>query len=361
MKKILIDGFFLGTKRGIGNYLRKLLGEMHGKEFSGSEFRVTVFVPRGYDHSSEELPENINIIEGIGVPILWESFLLPIIIRRLKPDLILSPGNISPWFLFGRKQILIIHDCIFLLPKKTLPRSNKIYQRLGRMYLGLNTRLFASRSSALITISEHSAHDIEKYLHIPKAKIKVIYGSVGQSFDISKNKPKHSERDIYLHFYSIDPRKNSERVIEAYLSSSCFSNGHHLYLIGDGAKKRSKGLHELGVFGFDFLKRDELNKIVSNVRALLYPSLYEGFGLPILEFNCSSIPVITSNSSACEEVAGNFNFVVNPASTRELISAMEFFQNDNNVLNYSNMALQNCQRFNWARYRRGIVKVLREV
>lgn len=354
MKNILVDGFFLGTRRGIGNYLRKLLNEM--QEFSN--FRVTVFVPKGYDRHSEGLSLKIQIVEGIGIPILWESVLLPGVIRKLKPDLVLSPGNISPWFLFGRKQILIIHDVIFLLPKKILPRSSNFYQRLGRIYLGFNTRFFASRSTTLITISEYSAHDVEKYLHISRSKIKVIHGGPGQSFEVSKTKP--NSRKIYLHYYSIDPRKNSERVIKAYLSSCCFSNGYALYLIGDGARERSKGLEKLGILGFNFLEKEELDKIVRNVRVLLYPSLYEGFGLPILEFNCSAIPVITSNNTSCQEVAGNFNYTINPESTKELISAMEFFQNDNDFVKYSHMASCNCQRFSWESYRKKIIEVFNE-
>jgi glycosyltransferase involved in cell wall biosynthesis len=355
-KKLLIDGYFYGTNGGIGNYLDRLINIINSKIYD--EYSIYIIIPKKINEIDIKKYNKIKFIYFPKIIGIWELIFIPILNIYYKFDCILSPSNISPYFIDKSKHVLIIHDVIFSLPEKVLQKSSNLYQRLGRNYLYFNTKLLAKRASKIVAISNNTKEDLVKYYAIEENKISVIYGAAGQKF--AECNSNIEERTIYIHFFSTDPRKNSQLVIDAFIKSNLYTKGYKLYLIGKGSQ-RHKNLNPKGIFTFNFLSIDEINNLIPNVRVLLYPSLYEGFGLPIIEFNNSNIPVITSKTTSCFEVATDLNYLIDPVSVCELIRALKYFSNNENLNYYSIRVKKNADRFSWDNYTLKLRELLNEI
>ncbi len=214
-------------------------------------------------------------------------------------------------------------------------------------------------AEAIIAVSENTKKDLLKYLQIPENKITVVYNGVNhESF-----KPNHQpilSSPYILYVGSERPRKNLGRLLEAFAELKKIPDFADLKLIKCGDPGRSDSfrditlqkIKELGldseVIFVDTISDDLLSAYYTSARVLVYPSLYEGFGLPVLEAMACDCPVIASNVSSLPEVAGDAALLVNPYDVQDMYSSIKRLLTDGVLRdNLVKKGRTHCESFSW--------------
>jgi glycosyltransferase involved in cell wall biosynthesis len=375
MKKIGIDARLINKRRGIGNICFNFLKEINKIV---PDFKFIAYI------DSEKIPEELqdgNIISFSslkpGFYPFWEQLLLPLIAQRDGVALLHSVANTFPLFLPQTiKQVVSINDVMFLLPKDQMPSSPSLYQTLGRYYSKLIVKNGYSSIDKIITISEFSKTDILHQLNIKSSKVvPVLLGvdlpqqtfieqkmSIFESWEI--NSP------YILALGARDPRKNTTLIIKAFSAlKKQFTSPISLVISGldqSGIEQFSNLVRELRLEGcihlLGFIDRSDLDSLYSQASCFLYPSLYEGFGLPLLEAMAHGTPVISSNTTAIPEVAGDAALLVNPTSKDEIVEALLRILT-NNVFKETlkQRGLERVKLFSWRRMAEQILQTYEEV
>lgn len=345
MKVILIDGFYLGKGRGIANYIENVLSAINDMEIP--DIRIVVACTR--DASDKFYSDGaVHLLRLPKVPFpLWENLVLPLVSVLVRPDIFHFPANSSSFLPVVGRRVVTVHDTIFMQKNDVVPTSQVLRQRLGRWYLSWNARLLAKKYTSILTVSNFSKSDIIKHMKVSSDIVTVSSEGPGLVFNKSKIPLLH-RRNI-IHFASKDPRKNTERVIHAFCESRALNLGFTLHLVGfEGNEYFIPHDVRHAVKLHSFLSFDELQRLVDNTFLLLYPSLYEGFGMPIVEFQKVGIPVITSNSSACAEVGSAGCVLVDPLDISMMARNIDLLCTDNKfTAELSVLAEENASKYQW--------------
>lgn len=335
--RIGIDARTVCTRRGIGNVVFHLL---HGLAHIPDDFTCVIYVddPRAREWVPVDARFSVKILRPKLYPV-WEQAALPLSVRHDQLDILHCPGNSAPVFLpSGVKLVLSIMDVMYLFPASKLPKSPSLYQRIGREYLRHIVPIVARRSPAIITISASSRDDILQYLDVPKDRVSVLWLAAN---DACRTIPEISELNLVRKKYdldcpfvlalgAVDPRKNTAMVIEAYAKfRRQFTGPFKLAVIGlpaNGMGAFRSLAERLGVgkevIFAGFVSESDLVALYNSADLFLYPSLYEGFGLPVLEAMVCGTPVITSLTGSIPEIAGDAAVMVNPRDVDEIAAAI---------------------------------------
>jgi glycosyltransferase involved in cell wall biosynthesis len=242
----------------------------------------------------------------------WQS-------RRKKVDLFFSPHYVMPIFLNCMK-VVTIHDLIHLKFPEFLPR------RGAHLYARLMFKQTVRAADRIIADSHHTKSDICRILKVDPQRIEVVYPALDEAFCASESgeEIKHFKekwgvkKDYILYLGSEKPHKNLGNALLAY---SKLAGRMDLNLVVVGANlKRNESLEQTlnslrlkdRITILDFIPRRELPLLYAGAGLLVFPSLYEGFGFPVLEAFFCGTPVVASNSSSIPEVAGDAAFLVDP-------------------------------------------------
>jgi len=246
-------------------------------------------------------------------------------------DVIHSTAYVVPE-LFKAKLVVTIHDLSFLLFPDMHTEENIRLLMKNLIYIN-------SRPNKIICDSEQTKKDLIRFFHVPEEKIKVIYLGVDHIFSDSISEEKKDIAlarhdligvDYILTVASIEPRKNFERIIKVFSEIIKDEKYNDIYLVcAGGAGWKNENIHKLVVEkGLEdkvrflgYVDEEDLPSIYNGAKFFMYPSLYEGFGLPVLEAMASKVPVLTSNVSSLPEVAGNAAMMVDPYSEKEIYDA----------------------------------------
>jgi glycosyltransferase involved in cell wall biosynthesis len=315
---------------GIGTYVRNLLRYLSRIDHS-TEY---VLLCRGEDCGIEdELGVNFRSIAEEAPPYsVREQFSVPIALRREGIDLFHAPHYVLPP-LTPCKSVVTIHDCIHLRFPQYLPN------RLAYAYARSSMWVAAHRSSRVLTVSEASKRDILRYFRLPPSKIDVIYNAIDERFgetpgeeEIAGVRERYQLHDPFvLYAGNIRPHKNLERLIEAFhaLRRGGGFDQVKLLIIGDEISKYAtlrRAVHKYKLHQhvrfFGFVSDRTLAALYRLAAVFVFPSLYEGFGLPPLEAMASGTPVITSNVSSLPEVVGDAALLIDPYEPTALADAM---------------------------------------
>ena len=252
---------------------------------------------------------------------LWEQFALP---RRVRGELLWSPSTTGP--VVVRRQVVTIHDCAFFDQAHCFSRA------FAAWYQFLVPRL-ARAARKIITVSEYSKQRIIKHCKVPADKVAVVSSGVGSQFrphtaeEVSAIRAKLGLPENYiLCVGSLEPRKNLPRLLAAWKQVQPRMNDLSLVVAGaKGHVFREAGLAApvSGVHLAGYLSDDVLPAVYAGARMFVYPSVYEGFGLPVLEAMASGVPVVTSNVTALREVAGDAALTVDPLHVDGIGCAIE--------------------------------------
>ncbi len=258
------------------------------------------------------LPQkNLGPIKGH----LWEQFVLP---RQLETDeLLWSPANTGAWGVAN--QVLTIHDAsVFDHPEWFKPQF--------ATWTRLSWTILARKLKAVITVSEFSKQRLKYHLGIAHKKIHVIHNGVGDQFkpqpetNVQTIKEKYGiQKPYFLFVGTLEPRKNLSTLLQAWKNSN-FSQ-HELFISGvQGTVFENISQH---VTNAVYVPDEDLPALYSGAAAFVYPSLYEGFGLPVLEAMACGTPVITSNSTVFPEIFEKAALLVDPKNPNEISDAMK--------------------------------------
>jgi glycosyltransferase involved in cell wall biosynthesis len=290
----------------------------------------------------------------IPFPRLWTHLRLAAELHRRPPDIFFTPAHVIPLSYFG-PSVATIHD----LGYHHFPEAHP-WQQLA--YLRWSTKHNSRRARRVVADSEATKQDLIKLDGIPADKIDVIYPGVDPALQPVTDEDvltavlrKYAITPPYLLFLStLQPRKNLVRLIQAYTASNL---PHQLVLAGKPgwlaqpildtiSNLQSPVSNKIILTGFI----DETDKaaLLSGATAVLYPSLYEGFGFPVLEAQACGTAVLTANSSSLPEVAGDTALLVNPLDTVAITQGMQTLVNDETLrqtLVQKGLAI--LKRFSW--------------
>lgn len=299
------------------------------------------------------------------VRIFWEQVVQPIEVQRAGIDVLHSLAFVKP-FLCPCPSVVTIYDLSFL----RFPQS---FKPLNRLYLSTFTRWSAARAERIITISRCTKQDVCRFLNVPDDKVDVIFCGVEDTFhpraqdevDAFRVREGLPERMI-LCVSSLEPRKNLGRLLRAFAQArGQLATGHKLVLAGApgwGFQPIFDLVEQLGL-GEDvlfpgFIPQDELPLWYSAADLFVYPSLYEGFGLPPLEAMACGVPVIVSNSSSLPEVVGEAGILVDPYDVDALAAAIvRVLRNRVLAEAMREAGLARARQFTWERAAKAIVQV----
>ncbi len=325
--KIGIDArFALRKRRGIGNYVLNLIRNLGEIDRTN---RYILYVD--CDDVENILPVQKNFTTKkllLSNYFIWEQLILPMQAKKDNLDILHCTGNTAP-IRMGKKikLIITIHDVMYLKDYSELPRSPSMYQRCGRIYRKTIVPRAVRNVFKVITVSRFSKNDVIKHLtEVGEDRISVVHEAVDEMFCVlekndavveTKDKAEVSE-DYILTLGGTDLRKNTQLVIEAYLKLKEESKiSEKLVIVGipnwqktQFCKVVQESPYRKDIIVTDFITKDDLVLLYNNATVFLYPSLYEGFGLPVLEAMSCGVPVITSNATAIPEVAGDAAFLM---------------------------------------------------
>ena len=270
----------------------------------------------------------------------YQFIYIPYILKKEKADIFFSTDNLIVPMFFKGKIIATIQDLIPLVIKDY--SKNKIKSLRYKIKLNL---LKFKNPERIMTISNFSKEEIKKILKISDHKIFIIKESVDKRLKHIK-----SDHNILINFGinypyilgigGMEIRKNNKILIEAYISMIQNNTHikHHLIIVGNKESNMFPTLKaqipaslEERIHFLGSLSNKELSVIYKNAEMLVYPSLYEGFGLPPIEAMHHKIPVITSNTTSISEIVKNAAILINPEKKSEISAAMLTLLQDQNV------------------------------
>jgi glycosyltransferase involved in cell wall biosynthesis len=271
-------------------------------------------------------------------PILWWLFFecgITRVLKRYKIDLFLSPDGYMP-LKAAIPTIDVIHDINFAHFPNNLKPS---HQR----YMSHYFPLFAQKATRVVTVSEFSKRDIAETYGISPDKISVVYNGAGEAYrplgqeEQASVRQRYTSGNPYFIFIStILRRKNLANLLKAFdRFKTTDTQDHKLIVVGakvwwqDELKEAYDTMrHQSDVLFVGRAEADELSQLLASTQALVYPSFFEGFGIPIVEAFNAGTPVITSNVTSMPEVAGDAALLVDPHDVDEITEAMKQVANN---------------------------------
>ena len=299
---------------------------------------------------------------------LWFEVQLPRLINKIKPNIFFSPDGFMSTKLKHIPTIITIHDINFEHRPKDLNWLHSIYYR---KYF----RQYAKESKHIITVSEFSKKDIIKNYHVSSDKITVAYNGVGSNFlplegtkqKIIKKKYSNNN-DFFLFIGSLHKRKNIKNLLSAFDIYRSKNGKNKLLIIGKKKwwDRQTENIYQNMRFKEEVIFLGQINDelmvdILGSSKGLCFVSLFEGFGLPIIEAMKCNVPVITSNTSAMPEIAEDAALIVNPHDVNQISDAM--YQLDNDSKLSKKLILQGrkkIHKFKWDNTANVIYRVLLE-
>ncbi len=298
--------------------------------------------------------------------VLWEQIQQPRVLRRIQADLVHAPVFVGP-LIAPCPMVATIHDLSFI-------RYPHLFRRANRLYLTLMTRLSARRAQRLIAVSEHTARESAQLLGVPQDRITVVYHGVDSTFrplpadEVAAFREHRGLPESFVLFVgTLEPRKNLTRLMEAFAHLDC---GRTALVLAGGkgwlydelfSSIEALGLEQSVLFP-GYVPNEELPLWYNAATAFAYPSLYEGFGMPVTEAQACGTPVLTSSTTSLPEAAGEAALLVDPQDTEAIAAGLEQLLNDKGLRkSLRERGLAHARTFTWSRTARETVQVYRQV
>jgi glycosyltransferase involved in cell wall biosynthesis len=355
---------------GIGTYIRNLVRQLARID------QATDYVLLCKEQDQAELgavgPNFRAVVETAPPYSVAEQIHIPIALRRERADLFHAPHYVLPP-LINCRSVVTIHDCIHLMFPEYLPG------RMAHGYARASLWLAAHRSNRILTVSESSKSDILRRFRVPADKITVVYNAIDEHLSetpppeaFDRVRVRYQLRDPFaLYVGNIKPHKNLERLIDAFdrLRREPGFDALKLVIIGDEISKyqglrRAVHQHKLHkhVRFFGFVPTDTLSVLYRLASVFVFPSLYEGFGLPPLEAMASGTPVVTSNLSSLPEVVGDAAVLVDPYDPDSIADGMKRVLTDKELrATLRERGLAKVREYSWEQSAARIREVYEEV
>jgi glycosyltransferase involved in cell wall biosynthesis len=358
----LLSGQHSYRSAGVHQYILHLLRHLGSVE--GDDIRFTVLLGAGAPEPASDLRfcRSRWDTSRPAVRVLWEQLVQPRVLRQLEANLVHGPVFVGP-LVAPCPVVTTIHDLSFI-------RFPHLFHPANRFYLTVMTRLSARRARRLIAVSEHAASEAVHLLGVPRGKIDVVYHGVDPAFRplpadrIAAFRERQGLPHRFLLFVgTLEPRKNLRNLIEAF--SRVYDGRSQLVLVGgkgwlyDDLFARVAELNLNGAVQFTgYVGSEDLPLWYNAATALAYPSLYEGFGMPVTEAQACGTPVLTSNTSSLPEAAGDAALLVDPHDVEDIAAGLNRILDDHALRgDLSERGLAHARGFRWSRTARETVQV----
>jgi glycosyltransferase involved in cell wall biosynthesis len=315
---------------GLGTYIRNVVNQLARID---NDSRYLLIGERRHLAEFDPLPGNFELLEYAHQPGTFRTHLhLPWLLRQSRVDILHMPWFYAPAIVPSR-LLITVHDLSDVVAPQ-VGASPPV--QTGRLFFA---RRALNRADHIFAVSHASKRDLSRFFHIPESKITVVYDAVDERF-LSEPLPADPERILQRHAVNspfvlyagnIRPQKNLPRLIEAFAVAKAELRGHpewdqlKLLVIGEAVNRhadlrravvRARVREDVRFLGF--VPRPVLRVFYSRALAFLFPSLYEGFGLPPLEAMAHGTPVLTSNASSLPEVFQDAALLVNPENVFDI-------------------------------------------
>jgi len=387
--RIGIDGNLLcGKKTGMGTVVYHVL-ENFANEYKDVD--IILYVPEQLEVSYLKSLERNHIIVIVlkhSNYMIWEQLTLRKQIKKDKIDIFWFPYNTGTIHL-NCKFVVTINDVIYM--KNPLLAPPTIYKKIGQLYRKIIVPIVARNAQSIITISNYAKNEIISVFPNVGKKTKVIYLSADNSaqnsadsgedngvengtkkLGLSKWKKIKLDNKIQNHyilgFGSLEKRKNSLALVKAFAAlPQMYSNTFQLVLFGFRGWKKSEEYryvkeHRLNnVVFLGYVTEQEKNCLYDNSKMFVFPSLSEGFGIPILEAFVNTTPVITSNTTSLPEVAGDAAVLIDPHNIVDITDAiLRLLENESLCHTLKQKGLEQYAKFDWSKTAEAIMNTLLE-
>lgn len=291
-------------------------------------------------------------------PLLWKYWFdvkVPRLLKKLKADVFLSPdGQCS--LTTKVPQVLVVHDLAFL-------HRPEGYQKSHLLYYKRYTPRFISKAKAVLTVSEFSKKDIVDKYKTDEKKIQVVYNGVKDVFNPIDFAEQENVKESYtggfayfLYAGAIHPRKNLLNLLKAFsIFKRRLQSSLKLVLAGRLAWKNEELLTLLKTYKYKddvvltgYLSEEALAKLTASAYAVVYPSLFEGFGVPVIEAMACGVPVLTSKGSSMEEISEGAALYFDPQNVEEMGDAlMRIYKDEEGKKVLIKKGLKIAEKYSW--------------
>lgn len=342
---------FIGPLTGIGFYTQKMLAALDPKEIA-----ITGFAPKALTAPfTAELPPSFTrkLPASLWTP-LWRQIFLAQQIQKTEMDLFWSPRHVLPWTKIPHiPYLLTINDVVWKVCPETMDKKSYYHEKLLVPHS-------INNAAAIICISETTKHDLMRFLHVPENKIHVTYlapihTTSRQPFD-STYKTLHDNKPFILALGTQEPRKNHQRLIEAYAKlPATLRNAFKLIIVGKkgwGNTQLTTLVDELNLKAcisiYDYLSEDIVSYLLQQATCLAFPSLYEGFGLPLVEAMAMGTAVLTSNNGAMAEITQDAAIHIDPYNVNSLTEGLKMLLENHGLRQrLEEKGLERAKLFSW--------------
>lgn len=262
-----------------------------------------------------DVAEELGVITfgRINQNLIWEQIELPLYLIRNGSPLLVNLCNSAP--ILYTRNIVSILDLSFHIHPQWFAKSFVLLYNIMIPYC-------AKRAKKILTISENSKNDINKYFKIPNSQIEIIYPSISESFRYNERAIKQSDDKFILGVSSLDPRKNFDGLIKAFKEANfpdaklVIVGQQHRVFANTGLKELIENDNRIVFTGY--LSDDKLAELYRNATLFAYPSFFEGFGIPPLEAMAAGCPTLVSSTTSMPEVCGDASLYVDPNSIESI-------------------------------------------
>jgi glycosyltransferase involved in cell wall biosynthesis len=357
-----ISRLAVAQRTGTEHYTRALLGALIALD-KRNRYRLYAKEPPA---DLPTLPSNFTL-RSIPLPRLWTHARLSLEMLHAPPDVLFVPAHALPLAL-PRRSVVTIHDLGF----RYYPQAHTAGQRL---YHRVFTPLSVHRATHIIAISQATKRDLQQLYRVPAHKITVVYHGVDQRFRpldpavVAPVLQRYGVVQPYLLFVStVQPRKNVARLIEAWARARRVINFPNLTLVLVGkrgwlSEQIEQRAAELGVAHavrfVGYVPDHDLPALLNGALAYVTPSLYEGFGMTVLEAQRCGTPVLASSTSSLPEVVGEAGLLVDPHDVAAIANGIVRLVEDEQLrITLRERGLQHAPSWTWTRTAQETVAVL---
>lgn len=323
---VLINGcFLLQPVSGVQRYAAELLSAL--ARVQQDKYRYVVAVPADARtvvrdlEGVEILRDNSNMHTAI-----WQQLRLPLIAKKMGAAVLWSPCNVGPVLPMVPHIVSVFDGSIY--------QDRKWFDWKFQAYYKTLFFCYKYTASHIITCSNFSKAEIISHMRISPDKIDVLYGAISSSFKRTTKKQLVAGRYI-LSLGSRDPRKNIGSLVRAWRQMSAMvKNGRRLAIAGGGSKvfnDEEFAADDDDIVFIGYVKDEDLPCLYSGADCFVYPSFYEGFGLPPLEAMACGCPVVTARKTSLPEVCGDSACYIDPYSVESIAQGIHEVLSDENI------------------------------
>jgi glycosyltransferase involved in cell wall biosynthesis len=368
--RIAFDGTTLTPGRtGVGYYTEHLLQHL-AREAEASGDEIVVLSNQAID-TERPLPPHVRVHEGHRFPVRigWMQLRAQRALDAVRPDVAHFTNGMMP---IGSpvSTIVTIHDMSLRLYPQCHPLRRLLLNR-PLMHVAIR------QAAAIVTVSESARRDLLRFNGLPADRVSVVHEAASPAFHPMGDRALLDRvRSRYglpcrflLYVGTIEPRKNLSRLMEAFAQARRRGLAHHLVCVGPygwSSRDLAGRIDQLGindaVHFTGYAPFEDLPAIYNLAEFFVFPSLYEGFGLPVVEAMASGLPVITSNTSSLGEIAADAACTVDPANTEAIADAMIAVATDEALRrDLSERGVRRAQFFSWTQTAREMLAVYHRV